>query len=153
MRHAPHTSTNLSSRTMVPSLMAVLTFRQRATVWLWLIEPPALTFVLIFILDLLLMDVDVKIERRRRALGFEAGNHRRSPIQAGSGRPKTHRREIFLLANAIGAIAAALDYVYNRRALIKIFPRKGTTRWILPLRASRNYCSIGAMATRRLSTA
>jgi len=67
----------------------------------------------------------LKVERRRRVLGFEAGNHRRSPVQAGSGRQKTHCREIFLRATAI---AAALDYVYNPRALIIIFPRKGTAR-------------------------
>jgi hypothetical protein len=34
---------------------------------------PALTFVLTFILVLLFLDADV--ERRRRVLGFEAGNH------------------------------------------------------------------------------
>jgi hypothetical protein len=68
------------------------------------------------------------LERRRRILGFEAGDHRRSPVQAGSVRLKTHRRGIFLRATAIGAIAAALDCVYNRRALIIIFPRKGTAR-------------------------
>jgi hypothetical protein len=37
----------------------------------------------------------LKIERRRLVLGFEAGDHRRSPVQAGSIRLKTHRREIF----------------------------------------------------------
>jgi hypothetical protein len=70
----------------------------------------------------------LKVEWRRRVLGFEAGDHRRSPLQAGSGRPKTHSRKIFLRAAAMGAIAAALDCVYNRLALIKIFPRKGTAR-------------------------
>jgi hypothetical protein len=43
---------------------------------------PALTFVLTFIPVLLFLDFDV--ERRRRALGFEAGDHRSSPIQAGT---------------------------------------------------------------------
>jgi hypothetical protein len=38
----------------------------------------------------------LKVERRRRILGFEANDHRRSPLQAGSGRRKTHRLEIFL---------------------------------------------------------
>jgi len=37
----------------------------------------------------------LNIERRRRVLDFEAGKHRRPPLQAGSGRQKTHRREIF----------------------------------------------------------
>jgi hypothetical protein len=39
---------------------------------------PALTFVLTFILVLLYLVFDV--ERRRRALCFEAGDHRRSPV-------------------------------------------------------------------------
>jgi hypothetical protein len=58
----------------------------------------------------------LNFERRRRALGFEAGDHRRSLEKARSGRQKTHHRKIFLPATAIGDIAAALDYVYNRRA-------------------------------------
>src|SRR5262245_47217900 len=66
----------------------------------------------------------LNIERRRRVLDFEAGNHRRSPLQAGSGRQKTHRREFFCGRGAIGAIAAALDYVYNRLALIQSFRAK-----------------------------
>jgi hypothetical protein len=66
----------------------------------------------------------LKIERRRRVLDSEAGNHRRSPLQAGSGRQKTHRRENFLRGAAVVAIAAALDYVYNRRALIQSFRAK-----------------------------
>ena len=66
----------------------------------------------------------LKIEWRRRVLDFEAGNHRRSPLQAGSGRQNTHSREIILRGGAIGAIAAALDYVYNRRALIQSFRAK-----------------------------
>jgi ECF sigma factor len=53
-----------------------------------------------------------------------AGNHRRSLEKAGLGRQKTHRRKIFLRAAAIGAIAAALDCVYNCRALTTIFPHK-----------------------------
>jgi hypothetical protein len=70
----------------------------------------------------------LNIEQRRRVLGFEAGDHRRSSLQAGSGRSKTHRPKFFLLATAMEAIAAALDCVYNRHALISIFPRKGTAR-------------------------
>ena len=70
----------------------------------------------------------LNIERRRRVLDFEAGDHRRPPLQAGSGRLKTHRREIFLRGAAIDAIAAALDCVYNQRALITIIQRKGTAR-------------------------
>jgi len=45
---------------------------------------PALTFDLIFILDLLFWMLMVKVERRRRALGFEAGDHRLSHLQAGT---------------------------------------------------------------------
>jgi len=70
----------------------------------------------------------LKVERRRRILGSEAGNHRRSLRKAGSGRQKTHRRKIFLRAAVIGGIAAALDRVYNRRALKISFPYKGTER-------------------------
>src|SRR5215470_11924590 len=64
------------------------------------------------------------IDRLCFFLDFEAVNHRRPPLQAGSGRQKNHRREIFLRGAAIGAIAAALDYVYNRRALIQSFRAK-----------------------------
>jgi hypothetical protein len=66
----------------------------------------------------------LKVERRRRVPGFEAGDHRRSSIQAGSGRQKTHRCEIFLRAIAIGAIAAAINCVYNLCALIQSFGAK-----------------------------
>src|SRR5215470_3504001 len=66
---------------------------------------PALTLVLIFILDLLLGKLTLNIERRRQVLGFESVDHRRSSIQAGSGDPKTHCRKIFLPVIAIGGIA------------------------------------------------
>ena len=65
---------------------------------------------------------------RRRVLDFEVGSHRRSPLQVRSSRQKPHPREIFLRAIAIGPIAATLDCVYNRRALITVFQRKGTAR-------------------------
>jgi|SRR5215470_7154427 len=57
-------------------------------------SPPALTFDLIFILELLLFDID--IERLRIVLGFEA-DERRSPVQAGTRGQITHAPEIFLL--------------------------------------------------------
>src|SRR5215813_10601537 len=93
-----------------PALTPLLTFSPRAIVWLWLRGiPPALTFVLTFISVLPLWLLTLNIERRRRVLDFEAGDQRRPPLQAGSGRQKNHRREIFLRGAAIGAIAAALD--------------------------------------------
>jgi hypothetical protein len=52
---------------------------------------PALTFVLTFILVLLFLVVD--IERRRRVLDFEAGDHRLSPVQAGTGRQIDHSKK------------------------------------------------------------
>ena len=66
---------------------------------------PALTLVLIFILDLLLGKLTLNIERRLQVLGFESVDHRRSSLQAGSGDPKTHGRKNFLLVIAIGGIA------------------------------------------------
>jgi hypothetical protein len=50
------------------------------------------------------------------------------PYRRDRAAQKTIAAKFFLLASSIGAIAAALDYVYNRRALIVIFPRKGTAR-------------------------
>ena len=58
---------------------------------------PALTFDLIFILDLLFWMLMLKIERRRRALGFEAGNYRRSPLQAGTSRGIPHETGTFFI--------------------------------------------------------
>jgi hypothetical protein len=43
---------------------------------------PALAFVLIFILDLSYWALILKVERLRRVLSFEAGDHRRSLLQA-----------------------------------------------------------------------
>src|SRR5262249_34480421 len=59
-----------------PALTFVLTFRPRATVWLWLVATilaPALTFVLIFIPAFSLWILRLKVERRYPVLGFEAG--------------------------------------------------------------------------------
>ncbi|HEY9435519.1 MAG TPA: hypothetical protein VI260_29025 [Blastocatellia bacterium] len=52
---------------------------------------PALTFVLTFIPVLLFLDIDV--ERRRRVLGFEAGDHRRSHVQARTSWQIDHSRK------------------------------------------------------------
>ena len=54
---------------------------------------PALTFVLTFIPVLLFLDFDV--ERRRRDLEFEAGDHRRSPLKAVMRRGIAHSKKKF----------------------------------------------------------
>ena len=69
-------------------------------------EPmPALTFVLTFMIVLLLLDVDV--EQRRHVPGFEAG--RRSPLQAGKRGRIAHEAEIFLRAGCVGMLAPGRD--------------------------------------------
>ncbi len=57
---------------------------------------PALTLVLIFIRTFSFWMLILKVERRRRVLGFEAGDHRRLLIQARTRREINHGARIFL---------------------------------------------------------
>src|SRR5262245_14130807 len=106
------------------------TLRPRFTVWLWFsFIPPALTFVLIFILVLLLIGFDVEYKTARLVLGFEADIAAHLYMRGRDGDTLTRRK--YFCARKKGR-ACDLAYVFQSAVLIAV-------RHLAKLRVLRRY--------------